>query len=98
MAIQSGEEYVIDIDLTKFFDRVNHDRLIHLLSGHVDDKRILRFIGMILRSSVMKDGSVLFTEEGIPQGSPLPPSKGAGLTPSIIGFFFKDSPGVKFSL
>lgn len=71
--IKSGKEYVVDIDLSKFFDRVNHDRLIYLLSGHVDDKRILRLIGMILRSGVMKDGSVMLTEEGTPQGSPLSP-------------------------
>lgn len=71
--VKSGKEYVVDIDLSKFFDRVNHDRLIYLLSGHVDDKRILRLIGMILRSGVMKDGSVMLTEEGTPQGSPLSP-------------------------
>jgi group II intron reverse transcriptase/maturase len=71
--VNSGKEYVVDIDLSKFFDRVNHDRLIYLLSGHVDDKRILRLIGMILRSGVMKDGMVWLTEEGTPQGSPLSP-------------------------
>ncbi|MCP4364421.1 MAG: group II intron reverse transcriptase/maturase [Planctomycetes bacterium] len=62
--VKSGKEYVVDIDLSKFFDRVNHDRLIYLLSGHVDDKRILRLIGMILRSGIMKDGQVLLSEEG----------------------------------
>jgi len=71
--VKSGKEYVIDIDLANFFDRVNHDRLIYLLSGHVDDKRILRLIGMILRSGVMKDGMVYLTEEGTVQGSPLSP-------------------------
>ena len=71
--VKSGKEYVVDIDLSKFFDRVNHDRLIYLLSGHVDDKRILRLIGMILRSGVMKDGTVQLTEEGTVQGSPLSP-------------------------
>ena len=71
--IKSGKEYVVDIDLSKFFDRVNHDRLIYLLSGHVDDKRILRLIGMILRSGVMKDGMVMATLEGTTQGSPLSP-------------------------
>jgi len=70
---KSGKEYVVDIDLSKFFDRVNHDRLIHLLSGHIDDKRILRLIGMILRSGIMKDGMVTPSEEGTPQGSPLSP-------------------------
>ncbi len=71
--VKSGKEYVVDIDLSKFFDRVNHDRLIYLLSGHVDDKRILRLIGMILRSGIMKDGEVMLSEEGTPQGSPLSP-------------------------
>lgn len=55
------------------FDRVNHDRLIHLLSVHIDDKQILRLIGMTLRSGIMKDGIVSPSEEGTPQGSPLSP-------------------------
>ncbi len=71
--VQSGKEYVVDIDLSKFFDRVNHDRLIHLLSVHIDDKRVLRLIGTILRSGIMKDGMVILSEEGTPQGSPLSP-------------------------
>lgn len=48
--VQSGKKYVVDIDLAKFFDQVNHDRLIYLLAGHVPDKRILRIIGITLRS------------------------------------------------
>lgn len=71
--VKSGKEYVVDIDLSKFFDRVNHDRLIYLLSGHVTDKRILRLVGMILRSGVLVDGTVQLTEEGTVQGSPLSP-------------------------
>lgn len=71
--VQSGKEYVVDIDLSKFFDRVNHDRLIHLLSVYIDDKRVLRLIGMILRSGIMKDGMIMLSEEGTPQGSPLSP-------------------------
>jgi len=71
--MKSGKEYVVDIDLSKFFDRVNHDRLIYLLSGQVDDKRILRLIGLILRSGVLKDGMVRLSEEGTIQGSPLSP-------------------------
>ncbi|MGA7828964.1 MAG: group II intron reverse transcriptase/maturase [Geobacteraceae bacterium] len=71
--VKGGKEYVVDIDLSKFFDRVNHDRLISLLSGHVTDKRILRLIGMILRSGVMVNGVVQLTEEGTVQGSPLSP-------------------------
>jgi len=71
--VKSGKEYVVDIDLSKFFDRVNHDRLIHLLSVHIDDKQILRLIGMILRSGIMKEGLITPSEEGTPQGSPLSP-------------------------
>lgn len=71
--VQSGKEYVVDIDLSKFFDRINHDRLIHLLSAQIDDKRILCLIGMILRSGIMKDGLVEPTKEGTTQGSPLSP-------------------------
>jgi len=71
--VKSGKEYVVDIDLSKFFDRVNHDRLIYLLSGHITDKRILRLVGMILRSGVMTSGEVMLSEEGTVQGSPLSP-------------------------
>ncbi len=71
--VKNGKEYVVDIDLSKFFDRVNHDRLIIMLSGHVSDKRILRLIGMILRSGVMTNGTVILTREGTVQGSPLSP-------------------------
>lgn len=71
--VNSGKEYVVDIDLSKFFDRVNHDRLIYLLSGHITDKQILRLIGMILRSGVMSKGTVTLTREGTVQGSPLSP-------------------------
>jgi group II intron reverse transcriptase/maturase len=71
--VQQGKEYVVDIDLSKFFDRVNHDRLIFRLSDHIDDKRILRLIGLILRSGIMKDGMIVLSEEGTPQGSPLSP-------------------------
>jgi group II intron reverse transcriptase/maturase len=71
--VQGGKEYVVDIDLSKFFDRVNHDRLIYQLSRQVTDKRILRLIGLTLRSGVMKEGVVWRNEEGTVQGSPLSP-------------------------
>ena len=70
---QKGKEYVVDIDLSKFFDRVNHDRLIERMKRSVKDKRILRLVGMILRSGVMVNGVVQTTEEGTTQGSPLSP-------------------------
>lgn len=71
--VESGKEFVVDIDLSKFFDRINHDRLIHRLKTHIDDTRVLRLIGMILRSGVMIDGIKTPTEEGSVQGSPLSP-------------------------
>lgn len=71
--VRSGKEHVVDIDLSKFFDRVNHDRLISRLSKDIHDKRILRLIGNILRSGVMKDGLITPSREGTVQGSPLSP-------------------------
>ncbi len=73
IANNSGKRFVVDIDLSKFFDRVGHDRLISRLSRVVEDKRILRIIGLMLRSGVMKDGLVKITSEGTTQGSPLSP-------------------------
>lgn len=71
--VSSGKEFVVDIDLSKFFDRVQHDRLIYRLGLEVSDKRVLRLIGQTLRSGVMVDGVRLATEEGTTQGSPLSP-------------------------
>ena len=72
--VNSGKEYVVDIDLSKFFDRINHDRLIQHLGQHIKDKRVLRLIGMILRSGIMaRDGSMTRPNEGSVQGSPLSP-------------------------
>lgn len=71
--VQTGKAYVVDIDLSKFFDRINHDRLIGRLGKVISDKRILRIIGMTLRSGVMKEGLISPTESGATQGSPLSP-------------------------
>jgi RNA-directed DNA polymerase len=71
--VSAGNEYVIDIDLSKFFDRINHDRLIHRLKLYVEDTRVLRLIGMILRSGIMTDGVITTSSEGSVQGSPLSP-------------------------
>ena len=71
--VESGKEYVVDIDLSKFFDRINQDKLINRLGNTIADKRILRIIGKILRSGIMKEGLVTASTEGSPQGSPLSP-------------------------
>ena len=71
--IRSGHTWVVDIDLEKFFDRVNHDKLIGLLAKRIRDKRVLKLIRAILNSGVMEDGLVSSTTEGTPQGGPLSP-------------------------
>lgn len=71
--VKTGKEYVADTDLSKFFDRVNHDRLISRLSQHISDKRILRIVGMTLRSGVVREGHYSPTVEGTVQGGPLSP-------------------------
>lgn len=64
---------MVDIDLSQFFDRVNQGRLIGRLGKIIEDKRILKLVGMILRSGVMQEGVVTPTLEGTTQGSPLSP-------------------------
>lgn len=71
--VRAGKEFVVDIDLSKFFDRINHDRLIHRLGLKIEDKRVLRLIGMILRSGIMSEGTITILHEGSVQGSPLSP-------------------------
>ena len=71
--LDEGKRYIVDMDLEKFFDRVNHDILLNLLSRRVKDKRVLRLIGRYLRSGVMANGMVSPSDEGMPQGGPLSP-------------------------
>jgi RNA-directed DNA polymerase len=71
--IASGHDVVVDIDLEKFFDRVNHDILMGLVAKRVTDKRILKLIRGFLTAGVLADGLVGPTEEGTPQGGPLSP-------------------------
>jgi RNA-directed DNA polymerase len=71
--ITSGHGIVVDLDLEKFFDRVNHDILMGLVAKRVTDKRILKLIRGFLTAGVLIDGLVGPTEEGTPQGGPLSP-------------------------
>ncbi|WP_126425540.1 group II intron reverse transcriptase/maturase [Brevibacillus marinus] len=71
--IQEGYRYVVDIDLEKFFDRVNHDILMSRVARKVKDKRLLKLIRAYLQSGVMVNGVCVTTEEGTPQGGPLSP-------------------------
>jgi len=71
--VRSGLRYVVDIDLSKFFDRVNHDRLMARLATRMKDKRVLKLIRDFLTSGVMIGGLEQPTEEGTPQGGPLSP-------------------------
>jgi group II intron reverse transcriptase/maturase len=70
---QKGKDWVIDIDITKFFDHVNHDILMGRIGTTIRDKRVLGLIGKYLRRSVMADGLVKARVEGTPQGGPLSP-------------------------
>ena len=70
---RQGYNWVVDIDLEKFFDRVNHDVLMGRVARRISDKRMLKLIRGFLNSGVMENGLVGPTEEGTPQGGPLSP-------------------------
>jgi RNA-directed DNA polymerase len=71
--VDQGYRWVVDIDLEKFFDRVNHDKLMGRLAQRITDKRALRLIRAFLNAGVMENGLVNATTEGTPQGGPLSP-------------------------
>ena len=71
--INEGYRWVVDIDLEKFFDKVNHDILMYKLSKDIKDKRVLKLIRKYLQSGIMINGIVVSNEEGAPQGGPLSP-------------------------
>jgi group II intron reverse transcriptase/maturase len=79
-ALQKAQEYinadyshVVDLDLSQFFDRVNHDYLMNELSLKIMDKRVLKLIHKILRASIHDQGKLIPSKEGVPQGGPLSP-------------------------
>jgi RNA-directed DNA polymerase len=71
--IAEGYRWVVDLDLEKFFDRVNHDKLMAKIAERVSDKRLLKLIRAFLRAGVMEGGLVSPVDEGTPQGGPLSP-------------------------
>jgi len=72
--LEDGYEWVVDVDLEKFFDRVCHQRLMSRLAQRVADRRLLVLVGRLLKAEiVLPDGVVIANEEGVPQGSPLSP-------------------------
>jgi RNA-directed DNA polymerase len=72
--VEEGNEWVVDLDLEKFFDRVHHQRLLARLEQRIADRRVLDLIRLMLKAKVvLPDGVVVNTEEGVPQGGPLSP-------------------------
>lgn len=71
--VQSGRRIVVDVDLEKFFDRVNHDILMDRLAKRIADKTVLRLIRSYLQAGIMANGVVMDRSEGTPQGGPLSP-------------------------
>jgi len=71
--VEAGYRTVVDVDLEKFFDRVNHDILMDRLAKRIADKRVLRLIRRYLQAGILKDGACIERHEGTPQGGPLSP-------------------------
>ena len=71
--VKNGNKWVVELDLSKFFDRVNHDILMNRVARVVEDKKILKLIRRYLNAGIMEDGIVKPRSEGVPQGGPLSP-------------------------
>ena len=71
--MNEGKTWVVDIDLEKFFDKVNHDKLMYKVALIIKDKRVLKLIRAYLNSGILINGIITTTEEGTPQGGPLSP-------------------------
>lgn len=71
--VQQGKTWVVDIDISAFFDEVNHDILLHQISQKIDDRRVIKVINKFLKAGIMLNGKVERRSKGVPQGSPLSP-------------------------
>jgi RNA-directed DNA polymerase len=71
--INEGNEFVVEVDLEKFFDTVNHDYLMNRIAARITDKEVLRLIRRYLQAGIMENGVAVRSEEGTPQGGPLSP-------------------------
>ena len=71
--IKQNRKIAVDVDLSKFFDRVNHDLLMTKLAVQIKDKRLMKLIGHYLRAGIMEQGQLKPSKEGVPQGGPLSP-------------------------
>lgn len=71
--VATGHRVAVDVDLSKFFDRVNHDLLMTLLGRKIQDKKLLRLIARYLKAGIVEEGVLLECHEGVPQGGPLSP-------------------------
>lgn len=71
--VEEGNEWVVDLDIEKYFDRVNHDILMYRIAYHIHDKRVLKVIRAFLTAGVLVNGLEVSTEEGTPRGGPLSP-------------------------
>ena len=71
--LNEGYEWVIDLDIEKYFDTVNHDKLISILRERINDAKTLRLVRQFLQAGVMEDGLISPSKEGVPQGGPLSP-------------------------
>ena len=70
---ETGYQYVVELDLSKYFDTLNHDLLLNILRRRIKDKRLIELIKKFIKSGVMDNGVIVKTEEGSPQGGPLAP-------------------------
>jgi len=71
--IQQKRPIAVDVDLSKFFDRVDHDLLMRNVARHISDKRLLTLLGRYLRAGILDNGQYLPSDQGVPQGGPLSP-------------------------